>query len=245
MHRHNLDEIAELAQGILADDTRARELIDTCEVCAAEYKTQTLMISALADTPRVAMTEHEKASLHRDLWTELRSPARAASRQRLGWRSWAFGTAATVLVLVGAIGVFSNMSSNDSAGETFNEIGSSLDSAAADTTLSSSRLDETEGVDSQSEEDLSPTDGGALSYAGTPFAEIAAAVRDEAALEFHEASSDAGKCIFAAGLTTHKAVLGFEEATDLVLAIPDGAKSETTEVSFVDPEACSLVHVED
>ncbi|HSK07280.1 MAG TPA: hypothetical protein VK990_07145, partial [Acidimicrobiia bacterium] len=69
MHEHDLDLIAALADGSLPDEAEARALVEVCDVCRSEYGTQLEVLAWVASTPRVEMTELERAALHRDLWT--------------------------------------------------------------------------------------------------------------------------------------------------------------------------------
>ncbi|MGH8947751.1 MAG: hypothetical protein ACRDXF_02740, partial [Acidimicrobiia bacterium] len=106
MHEHPLDLIAALADGSLSDETEARALIETCPECRDEYHVQTEVIGWLAAAPAAAMTDLEKAALHRDLWTELpNEPSKSATTpwwQRLSY------VAAGLLVTIGLVSVLNN-----------------------------------------------------------------------------------------------------------------------------------------
>jgi hypothetical protein len=103
MHEHDLDLIAALADGSLADDTEALALIESCPECRAEYEGQLTIVRLLASTPAAEMTDLERAGLHRDLWTELRAtPTRSSSSP--WWYRWGYA-AAGLFVLVGLVAV--------------------------------------------------------------------------------------------------------------------------------------------
>ncbi len=130
MHDHDLDLIAALAEGSLHDETAARALVENCPECREEYAGQRAAIEFLASAPEVSMTELERAGLHRDLWTELRS-APATTKQVPWWYRWSY-VAAGLFVVVGLAGVLSGQLGQGDQGaalETFSEIGSALDTA--------------------------------------------------------------------------------------------------------------------
>ena len=118
MHDHPLDLIAALADGSLSDEAEARALVESCPECREEYRTQTEVIGWLAATPTAEMTDLEKAALHRDLWTELRSqPGKSPSTP--WWQRLAY-VAAGLFVTVGLVSVLNNGALNGGAdsGET-------------------------------------------------------------------------------------------------------------------------------
>lgn len=247
MHKHDLDLIAEYAAGTLGDESEARARVESCQTCAEEYMTQGSALAALSGIGQARMTEHERARLHRDLWTELRSPAAAAPQASPWWRSWAFGAAAFVLVAVSLVGVMENFGGGDSAA-TFNEVAAELDSGSDGS--GDARADEdTAGGGEEDEEALAPdvTTAAAESYEDTPYLLIAREVRqgpktDQGALTYDAKQAD---CLEQSGLDDHNLVGGLETLTDLLVAVPSGVDLETAPVTFVDPENCIIVHTED
>ncbi len=247
MHKHDLDLIAEYAAGTLGDDSEARARIESCQVCAAEYTAQSSALAALSGIDNARMTEPERARLHRDVWTELRSPAAPAPRANPWWQSWAFGSAAFVLVAVSLIGVMENFGGGD-ASETFNEIAAELDSGA-DSSGDARSEEDTAGGAEAGEEALAPgvTRDVAERYADTPYLLIAREVRkdqgaDAGTLAYDEKQAD---CLTESGLVDHLLVDSTDTMTDLLVAVPSGADPETAPVAFIDPETCLVVHIED
>lgn len=247
MHKHDLDLIAEYAAGALGDESEARALVESCQTCAEEYEAQDSALAALSSISPATMTEHERARLHRDLWTELRSPAAPAPRSNPWWQSWAFGAAAFVVVAVSLVGVMENFGGGDSA-ETFNEIAGELDSGADGSGEARSDGDTASGGE-VAEESLAPdvTTQATEDYKDTPYLLIAREVRqrseaDAGTLSFDEKQTD---CLAQSDLVDHQLVDGLESVTELLVAVPSGADLETAPVAFIDPETCEVVHIED
>lgn len=121
MHEHDLDLIAEYAQGTLpsrADE--ARRLIAGCEICAAEFRTQREMRSMLGALPPVSMSDQERIRLREGVLGHIPAapPAPATRTSPVRLRRWyALGSVAAVLLAaVGLVGVLSNMEGgNDTA----------------------------------------------------------------------------------------------------------------------------------
>ena len=245
MHRHDLDLIAEYASGTLADESKARALVETCSACSDEFERQTAISGMLREVGPATLTEHERAALHRDLWTELRSGAEESPSRRTAWLPRiAFGGAALLLVIVGAFALYSGALGGGDSGATatFNEIGSSLDDAGGE-----ARTEEDAG---DGQESLAPAAEGfgdlGEQYADTPFRALAHEVRQGTRTADHSADTDTSKsdCLTAAGLADHVLVAGYEAETELLIAIPADEPREEAPVSFVDPGTCAVVHVE-
>ena len=248
MHKHDLDLIAEYAAGTLGDETEARHRVASCQTCAEEYTAQSSVLAELRGMGPARMTEHERARLHRDLWTELRSPAdQPAPSPTSPWRwSWAFGAAALVFVAVALVGVMENFGGDDVA-ETFSEIGAGLNSAAD--ASGDLRADEDAAESGEGgEEALAPDPAAALAerYEDTPYLVIAREVRQEPkanrVLAYDESQLE---CLAESGLVDHEPISGFETVTDLLVAVPSETAREVAPVAFVDPEVCKVVHIED
>ena len=249
MHKHDLDLIAEYAAGTLEDETEARARVASCQACAEEYTAHSSVLSELSGIGSARMTEHERAGLHRDLWTELRSPVSTPPPLASPWwRSWAFGAAAFIFVAVALVGVMENFGGDDAA-ETFSEVGAALDGGAGSTSGDARANDQADEDGEGGEEALAPdvTTATAERYEDTPYLLIAREVRqglktDPGVLTYDETDAD---CLEQSGLLDHTLVGGFESATDLLVAVPSGTDLEDAPVSFVDPENCTVVHIED
>lgn len=246
MHKHDLDLIAEYAAGTLGDESEARALVESCQTCAGEYRAQSSALAALTGIGPAHMTEHERARLHRDLWTELRSPVAVAAPASSWWRSWAFGAAAFIVVAIALLGVMENLGGGDSA-ETVSGAAAELDSGTDGS--GEARSDEdTAGGTEENEEALAPdTTAQSEPFEETPFLLIAREVRQQPKSEadvftFDDAQSD---CLEESGLVEHELVSGFETVTELLVAVPTAADREVAPVSFIEPENCTVVHIED
>jgi hypothetical protein len=249
MHQHDLDLIAEYAAGTLGDDTEARARVASCQTCAQEFEAQTSVLVELSGIEPALLTEHERARLHRDLWTELRSPADSASSGLVNpkWRSWAFGAAALIVVAVALVGVMENFGGGDAA-ETAGEV-RALD-ADSRTTSGYASTDDNAAEDGEgAEEALAPdtTTTAADSSGDTPYLLIAREVRQQPKSEADMLSIDEAKseCLEESGLVEHELVTGFETLTELLVAVPIAADREVAPVSFIDPENCDVVHIEE
>lgn len=240
MHHHDQDLIAEFAGGMLDDDTEARRLVATCTDCAEEYRAQCVAIESLSGIAPATLTDHEKAALHRDLWTELRTGASAPSKGSRRWSwSWAYGGVAALFLAVAIVGVLNQMTASDSGVErVFSEIGRGLSSPGAPASQDSTT--DPDGVDGAANDDEQE----AMEF---PYADIARSLRsDELKVDPSFAASRVTEnCVERAGLQDHIVVTEYEEITDLIVVVPKDADLETAEVSFVDPKTCQVVHVED
>lgn len=253
MHKHDLDLIADFAQGTLDETATAASLVERCEVCRAEFEMQRSMIESLASAPAVHLSEHEKAALHRDIWTELRSDTAATAPSRSGsWSIWAaVGSAAVLLLFVGVLGVFNGIGGSGDAAEPTEEAASPLqggtddsagaDGEAADTTTPAAADGDFFGfVSSQSEPDA--------------FANLAGQVRERLAdqtlstpdtADTDEMARQGDACLRDAGLDDHSTLVGFEDRTDLLIALPKGEDPRTAPLTFVDRSTCEVVAVEE
>lgn len=125
MRDHEIQLIGDLVEGRLQDETEARALISSSPELQAEYEAQKLAFEALSAAQPVSMTDSERASLHRDLWTTLRAAPTTQRRNPWYYRIVA-PVAAGALVVVGLIGVL-NQAGDSGAG--FEDVGSGLTNA--------------------------------------------------------------------------------------------------------------------
>lgn len=251
MHKHDLDLIAEYAAGTLGDETEARALVASCQTCAEEYTAQSSVLAELSGVGQARMTEHERARLHRDLWTQLRSPVDTASSRSSNpwWRTWAFGAAAFIFVAVALVGVMENFGGGGDAAETFGEIGAGLDADSGGGSGDARSDDEAAEDGEGAEEALAPdvTTTAADSSEEIPYLLIAREVRQRPESEADVLSYDKfqSDCLVESGLVDHELVGGFETFTDLLVAVPTAEDRQDAPVSFIEPENCTVVHTED
>jgi len=246
MHKHDLDLIASLADGSVDDETEARALVESCVECRAEYQSQLTVLELLTSTPSVMMSDLEKAALHRDLWTELRSEP-AAKTPGASWYRWAY-VAAGLLVTVGLAGVLSGqIPFGGAAGsDTFAEISSGLDQFAADglEDAPSSEFDSTSGGG----DDSAVTTTAAAESLPLPFpalADQARASREgaEATTQEESEKDEIDQCLERLDLADHVVVDELElDRRYLVVMAGDDAPDQT--VTFVALNECEIVYTD-
>jgi hypothetical protein len=246
MHKHDLDLIASLADGSVDDETEARALVESCVECRAEYQSQLTVLEILTSTPSVMMSDLEKAALHRDLWTELRSePATRASGA--SWYRWAY-VAAGLLVTVGLAGVLNGQigfgGADDS--DTFAEISSGLGQFSADG-LEDAPASDTDAASGGGDETVVPTTAAAESLL-LPFPELAdqaRALREDPKATTQEESEkdDIDRCLERLDLADHVVVDELElDRRYLVVMAGDDVPDQS--VTFVALDECEIVYTD-
>lgn len=183
MRDHELELIAALAEGRLEDETEARALIASSEEHREEYEAQKRALHALDGAAPATLSEFEKASLHREVWSQLRSPATEPARQPWYYR-WA-PVAAGMFVVVGLVAVLNQGGEPEGA----TPVNADLD-AGTDTTAASAGSEG--GQDSGDGEgaEEAPTEGGASGE--TPTTQVSASaveIEDLVAADFARALS--------------------------------------------------------
>jgi hypothetical protein len=243
MHKHDLDLIASFADGTIEDETEARDLVASCDECRAEYHSQLEVLEILAAAPPVVMSELEKAALHRDLWTELRSEP-STSAVRAPWYRWAY-VAAGLFVAVGLAGALSRLpfGAGDAASDTtFVEISSALDGDAGQ----GGDIPLFDAPDSASggEESVETTAAGSESLL-LPFPELAEEARalrqsDNRSGQLMTDPDEIDRCLEKSGLADHVVVEELElDQRYLVVMTREGTDQTVT---FIALEGCEIVH---
>jgi hypothetical protein len=243
MHEHDLDLIAALADGSLADEAEARALVDGCDVCRSEYRSQVDVLAWVASAPRVEMTELEKAALHRDLWTELRrDPARAATIP--WWQRWSY-VAAGLFVVVGLAGVLNGVMGSGSSGGEAQESRVDLD-ASQSGDEAAPFLAEDSGNDGGGGS-AATTTAAAEQAVSVPFPELADEVRVSretdpgAGTMSQDATVD--ECLERVGLDDHIVVAELE-LDQVYLAVMAEDQEADRSVTFITPAECEIVFVD-
>ncbi|HJQ92441.1 MAG TPA: hypothetical protein VJ950_12085 [Acidimicrobiia bacterium] len=250
MHDHPLDLIAALADGSLNDEAEARALVESCPECREEYRTQTEVIGWLAATPAAEMTDLEKAALHRDLWTELRSqPGKSSATP--WWQRLAY-VAAGLFVTVGLVSVLNNGALNggaDSGATT--TAGGALDEPTEEAPFSAQGSDDGESAPEMTTETTAAATattaaagaGGEESLA-LPFAELAEEARanqaDRALTEGTDRDVEA--CLARVALDEHVVVDEIDRDQIYLLVMPEDPEAEPI-VTFVVLPSCEIVYV--
>lgn len=262
MHEHDLDLIAEFAQGSPEPGVeRARRLVETCDVCAAEYRAQREIRTLLAGLPSASMSDAERVVLREAVLGGLPSepsPRRAPSRA-VPRRWYALGSAAAALLLVvGLVGVLSNMGGSDTADlavpaadeaastTTAAEAGSDVEAleryaddggAAADTTMEMAAAEAVEEPPFPPVVDLGPADRAALDEA---IERMLASVEatDSAPLETGDLASDLSpSCLDSAGGRVHGVVMADLDGSRIEVFVIRSADGATSLESF-EAETC-------
>lgn len=249
MHRHDFDLIAALAEGSLDDETEARALLESCEECQAEYRSQLEVLTILSSTPPAEMTELEKAALHRDLWTELRNPSTEAPTGR-AWHRWSY-VAAGLFVTVGLVGVLSGqlgLGGGDSGSGEITETSSDPARYSADDGSAAPLLDAApaEGGDAESAATttMAAEEADPLPYA--EFAEQARMARESSQPSTQTLSSkdDIDRCLDEAGLTDVRVVEELVLDQRYLLVMPRDETSQPI-VTFIAMDSCEIVYVDE
>src|SRR5690606_41317814 len=83
MSRREIELVTALAEGILADESDARALIERSARLRSIYEEQKLAVEVLKSLAQVSLAEGEKSDQCRDVWAALRSPETSPAPARL------------------------------------------------------------------------------------------------------------------------------------------------------------------
>lgn len=140
MHEnHDLDLLAALAEGRLADTRQAEELLASCPECAELYRAHSTVLEAVRRDPAPELTELESRRLRAAVWNEVGTaspPAEATEPAKRGVPGWyrLLGAAAALAVIVGVGGVLvtSMGGGGDAASDTTGFLEAAAGTTAAD-----------------------------------------------------------------------------------------------------------------
>jgi len=248
MHSHDLDLIAALADGSLEDETRALSRVESCADCRAEYEAQTSVLAALGSLGSTAMTEHEKAALHRDVWTDLRTGAPAAKSTAPWWYRWSYA-AAGLFVIVGLAAIVSQITDGGGTTEQFEET-----DAAPLSATEAPAAEDTEGGDDgastylQSAPEAADSAGSDAAAESVDFAALAQALTETGQATRTLTTVDQSvhaDCLIEAGLEDYSVIETYSlEAGDYVAAVANDAPADSETVTFVDLATCEVVYTD-
>lgn len=262
MREHELELIAALVEGRLENESEARALIESSPELTEEYEAQKLAYETMRDAGTASLRETERAALHRDIWTELRSGSPEPAAKTPWYYRWA-PVAAALLVVVGLVSVLGQ--GGDEAGdETFTV---AADSAETTTTAAASDDGAAPG-DGQQTETTGGDDGGSeeAAAADTLSEEALDVYQREAELlrqgvygerlrSYDSADTTIETCVEESGLDDYRILATLSapmEETDtpederrLAVAYPEDAQLEAAPISFVDLEACEVVYTDE
>jgi hypothetical protein len=267
MRDHEIELISALVEGRLDDESEARALIESSPELREEYETQKLAHDTLRSLGTVAMSETERAALHRDVWSALRSDSGRAGRRTPWYYRWA-PVAAGMFVVAGAVGVLSQTGGPDAAvvaedaldgaetatteADPASLYGLASDEDEADELMERPTAeDDTEGtLETDSLEDS------VTAFYAAEAAGLRAGEDGETVSQTHRLAGETEplqRCVDETGLE------GFEvfetrfvsedaglhnEIAPFIVAIPEDAELATAPMAFVDLESCELVHID-
>ena len=248
MHEHPLDLIAALADGSLGDEAEARALVESCQICRAEYVAQTEVIEWLATVHTVEMTDLEKATLHRDLWTELRNEP--AKRSAMPWWQRLSYVAAGLLVAVGLVGVLNSgvlgggaESDETPIAEAFGEATEEAPFVAQGSDDGESQPEMTTATTAAAEATTTAAADAGGETLTVPFEELADEARAKQSDRATEGvDADFGECLTRVGLTDHVVVEEIDLDRTYLLVMRRDPEAEPV-VTFVVVPACEVVYV--
>lgn len=241
MHDHDQDLIAAYAEGALTDDAEARALVESCEACRADYEAQAAVLRMLSSAPRPALTELERARLHRGVRAavEPKTPAGAGSPW---WRRLAFAAAALFL-MVGVGTVLANLGAGGDAADTLAEVGDALAGEGG--------VDAARGGEEAAplEESAETTVAAAQTAEDAPgdlsFSRLAEDARARLAQGGDTPEADPpglAECLESLGLAEQLLVEVIEEGTTLWVVAP--TEEADAPLTFIDPTGCEIVYVD-
>ena len=255
MHEHDLDLIAALADGSTSDAADgaasgaggARSLVETCPVCRAEYEAQTEVIAWLAGSPTPAMTDMERAGLHRAVRSGIESEKPAAPAapwwQRLGY------VAAGLLVVAGLVAVLQNSGVLGGADGLAESPATTVAGEAEAAGGAEGTGAPTEGIPfvaGDTAEDFDPQEAPTTTAAASesltlPFAEFADEARSsQTQREETDTNEDDRECLARAGLDRHVVVREIEDEKTYLVVMPEDP-AEDPVVFFVEVPECRIV----
>ena len=260
MRKHEIELIPALAEGTLDDETQARALIASSNKARIEYEGQKTALAALADVQPAVMSDIEKATLHRDTWTALKTQPVAAKKTAPWYYRWSYAAAGLFLV-VGLVTVLNTdgFSGDDAATE---ELATPRE--AADTTVAAGEADQRTEAPSVAEDgalaDDSASDDPIVDFFRLEASKVRAGQFATAtASEADEQQSVLDKqteCLLRADLEGYEAVgevsfadaedFGLDPDTAYLIAVPTAEElGEDTPVVFVEADTCALVHTDE
>jgi hypothetical protein len=253
-----MELIADLVEGRLEDESEARALIASSPELLGEYEAQKLAYETLAALGPAPLSETERASLHRDLWTELKSGAAPAKRP------WYYGwapVAAGMFVVIGLVAVVSQGGSPDAVGLAAGEESTTTQAASTEAdTAGGSAVAEPDDGDAPTVAE-SAEDGGLDTSDKAFYSAEADRIRGdelgERGFQAFDEDSALDTCLESAGYAGYSVVERIEpgegaepndmpaDAGPFVAAIPEGADVETAVIVFIDLVRCELIHLDE
>lgn len=271
MRDHELELIAALVEGRLDDETEARALIAASNQAREEYEAQNLAYESLQAMGGAQLSEVERSTLRRDVWTELRADVPTGRSKNPWYYRWA-PVAAGLFVVVGLAAVLTQGGgAGDAAATTFGEISTALGDAegASEVTTTTAAGDAAgeagDGDDALEEsapattEAMTETTAAVTSYtrAASFYEAEAARVREGdygERLQLYQADDEDGVegCLAQLDLPEHRPVATLDPPAEvasnvgqhLLIAAPDEVPLADAPLRFVDLETCEVVYLD-
>lgn len=272
MRDNELELIAALVEGRLEDEAEARALIESSPELQAEYEAQKTAFEALSAVGTTSLTETERSSLRRDVWTELKAPAASAPARNPWYFRWVPALAG-LFVVVGLVAVISQGGGDDvsepvarlsaetstadgadgGAGETGADVHADQDEAMEETEPTSGATQDALSLSPPAVEfysaQASMVRSGALEE--EPTAETTQSPEEAAApcLETSRLAGYVPLTILTAPIESDRVDLGSipvpSESNPVIVAIPEGADLTSAVIAFVDQDSCQVIHLDE
>ncbi len=255
MRTRDRELIAALVEGSLEDESEARALIASSEEARAEYQAQLRAREALTRLGPAQMTEAEKAALHRDLWTRLRSEPAPARRPPSMLPRWAF--AAVGLLLVVGVAATLTQGGISSSGNFSLEAAEEGGTLAATAPQAGSAPEDALAAQAAESEETTDLRSSIRTGAAAPDLDLLIRVADQVRRGEYESNAldydysgtlkeEWVACLTEAGLTNHEPLGDLQGELRYLIAAPAETQlGPTTPIFFVDANTCTLTYVDE
>ncbi len=250
MRDHELELIYGLASGELEDPSEALLLVNSSDEMRRKYEAQLQALQELRSVKPALMTDSERAALHRDLWSELRSqPERKANPWYYRWIP--VGAAAALLLGVGSV-LISTSGGEDTA-ETFTEIASSLDGGAmgeSATVNADHAVETTSAAAGESSDDFARDSLPDEATLKSAIAQYRLAADEEGAGTPQSTREDLESCLHTLGLDGYVVIDALEDTDEsvraqLFTAAPADANRAISPISVIVLDVCEILLVDE
>jgi hypothetical protein len=239
MRKRDIELVTALAEGRLVDETAARALIDRSPRLREHYQTQRRVIEAMAQIPPVALTETERATLHRTVWGVLAGDAPSSATSAGGWSlRWGYAAVA-LLVVAGTVSVIGQLGGDN--GSLLDEDRTSSQSPEGGE--SAAPLDGLGTPETTSAPHLAGDDLRAANFAVYADQARGGSLAEVPVYEMASEESSVAQCVEEAALGG-RLILGTieEEGTGYALVTADETVGPDSVIVFVDLDSCTIAY---
>lgn len=240
MRKRDIEMVTALAEGRLVDETAARALIDRSPRLREHYQTQRRVIEAMAQIPPVALTETERADLHRNVWGVLAGDAPRSPTPAAGWSlRWGYAAVA-LLVVAGTVSVIGQLG-GDNGSLLLDEDRTSSQSPEGGE--SAAPLDGLGTPETTSAPSLAGDDLRAASFAVYADQARSGSLAEVPLYEMASEESSVARCVEEAAVGGRLILGTIEEAgTGYALVTADEAVGPDSVIVFVDLDSCTIAY---